>query len=255
MTETASATTDLGVAATTGSGAASAASAGAPGRAALLRAMEELAREQGVNNVGLREVARRAGLSHAAPTHFFGSREGMIRALAFEGLALLDDELCTAQERAAHLPGRERLVADALEFVAFAQRHPAHFDAMFRTPSSAAGDDTLDRARLAALDGLRALVVEVHAAGDIGGERRDRVPPALRDEPRNRLPRGRRPAARVRRAHRDARSGRRMSRSASSAPRWSSCRDRGHRETEARPPPLHRIAPGRRTTPSGRMAE
>ena len=94
----------------------------------------------------------------------------MIRALAFEGLALLDDELCTAQERAAHLPGRERLVADALEFVAFAQRHPAHYDAMFRTPSSAAGDDTLDRARLAALDGLRALVVEVHAAGDIGGD-------------------------------------------------------------------------------------
>ncbi len=145
-------------------------STGAPGRAALLRAMEELAREQGVNNVGLREVARRAGLSHAAPTHFFGSREGMIRALAIEGLTLLDDELCTAQERAAHLPGRERLVADSLEFVAFALRHPAHYDAMFRTPSPAQGDPTLDRARLAALDGLRALVVEVQASGEIGGD-------------------------------------------------------------------------------------
>ncbi|GAA1955685.1 TetR/AcrR family transcriptional regulator [Agromyces allii] len=143
---------------------------GAPGRAALLRAMEQLAREQGVNSVGLREVARRAGLSHAAPTHYFGSREGMIRALALEGLALLDDELCTAQERAAHLPGRERLVADSLEFVAFAQRNPAHFDAMFRTPSIARGDEALDRARLAALAGLRALVVEVHANGDIHGD-------------------------------------------------------------------------------------
>ncbi|WP_395244683.1 TetR/AcrR family transcriptional regulator [Agromyces sp. MMS24-K17] len=150
-------------------GAPHAAAPVAPGRAALLRAMEELAREQGVNNVGLREVARRAGLSHAAPTHFFGSREGMIRALALEGLAMLDDELCTAQERAAHLPGRERLVADSLEFVAFAQRHPAHYDAMFRTPSGA-GDDTLDRARLAALDGLRALVVDVRARGDIAGD-------------------------------------------------------------------------------------
>jgi AcrR family transcriptional regulator len=142
----------------------------APGRAALLQAMEQLAREQGVGNVGLREVARRAGLSHAAPTHFFGSREGMIRALALEGLAMLDDELCTAQERAADLPGRERLVADSLEFVAFAQRHPAHYDAMFRTPSSAQGDSTLDRARLAALEGLRALVIDVHAAGDISGD-------------------------------------------------------------------------------------
>ena len=142
----------------------------APGRAALLQAMEQLAREQGVNNVGLREVARRAGLSHAAPTHFFGSREGMIRALALEGLELLDAELCDAQERAADLPGRERLVADSLEFVAFAQRHPAHFDAMFRTPTSAQGDAVLDRARLAALDGLRALVIDVHASGDIAGD-------------------------------------------------------------------------------------
>ncbi len=142
----------------------------APGRAALLRAMEQLAREEGVSNVGLREVARRAGLSHAAPTHFFGSREGMIRALAFEGLELLDAELCTAQERAAHLPGRERLVADSLEFVAFARRHPAHYDAVFRTPAAAQGDPALDRARLAALDGLRALVIDVHDAGDIGGD-------------------------------------------------------------------------------------
>jgi AcrR family transcriptional regulator len=132
--------------------------------------MEELALEQGVANVGLREVARRAGLSHAAPTHFFGSREGMIRALALEGLALLDDELCTAQERAADLPGRERLVADALEFVGYALRHPAHYDAMFRTPSSAQGDPALDQARLAALDGLRALVVEVHDRGEIAGD-------------------------------------------------------------------------------------
>lgn len=142
----------------------------APGRAALLRAMEELAREHGVGNVGLREVARRAGLSHAAPTHYFGSREGMIRALALEGLSMLDEELCAAQERAAHLPGRERLVADSLEFVAFAMRHPAHFDAMFRTPSSAEGDPAVDTARLAALDGLRALVVEVRESGAIAGD-------------------------------------------------------------------------------------
>ncbi|WP_308798478.1 TetR-like C-terminal domain-containing protein [Agromyces silvae] len=145
-------------------------STGSPGRAALLRALEELALEQGVGNVGLREVARRAGLSHAAPTHFFGSRYGMVRALALEGLSLLDDEMCTAQERAANLPGRERLIADALEFVAFARRHPAHYDAMFRTPTPPDGDATLDRARLAALGGLRALVAEVHANGEIGGD-------------------------------------------------------------------------------------
>ena len=60
--------------------------------------------------------------------------------------------------------------ADSLEFVAFAQRHSARFDAMFRTPSSAQGDSALDRARLDAFEGLRALVSEVHAAGDIHGD-------------------------------------------------------------------------------------
>lgn len=142
----------------------------APGRRALLRALEELGREQGVNNVGLRDVARHAGLSHAAPTHFFGSREGMLRALAIEGLELLATELGTAQAEAAHLPGRERLIADSLEFVAFAQRHPAHYDAMFRTPPPADGDDTLDRVRIAALGCLRDLIVDVHDAGDIEGD-------------------------------------------------------------------------------------
>lgn len=142
----------------------------APGRRALLRALEELGREQGVNHVGLRDVARHAGLSHAAPTHFFGSREGMLTALAIEGLELLATELGTAQAEAAHLPGRERLVADSIEFVRFAQRHPAHYDAMFRTPTPADGDDTLDRVRLAALGCLQDLVVDVHDAGDIGGD-------------------------------------------------------------------------------------
>jgi AcrR family transcriptional regulator len=170
MSETAMTDAAASRRAAAGAGAPGTSASGSPGRAALLRSLEELARDQGVSNVGLREVARRAGLSHAAPTHFFGSREGMIRALALEGLALLDDELCTAQEAAAHRPGRERLVADALEFVAFARRHPAHYDAIFRTPAIAQGDATLDRARLAALDGLRALVADVHAAGDIGGD-------------------------------------------------------------------------------------
>lgn len=102
--------------------------------------------------------------------HFFGSREGMLRALAVEGLELLATALGTAQAEAAHLPGRKRLVADSIEFVAFARRHPAHYDAMSRTPSPSDDDDTLDRVRIAALGCLRDLVMEVHEAGDIGGD-------------------------------------------------------------------------------------
>lgn len=105
-----------------------------------------------------------------APAHFLGSRKGMLTALAIEGLKLLATELGTAQAEAVHLPGRERLVADSIEFVVFARCHPAHYHAMFRTPSPADGDQTLDRIRIAALGCLRDLVVDVHDAGEIGGD-------------------------------------------------------------------------------------
>ena len=138
----------------------------ADGRAALLRAFAEVAVEKGVRHVGLREVARRAGLSHAAPAHFFGGQEGMLRAFAMEGLELLDETLCDAQEAAAHLPGAERLIADGVACVRFAVDHPAHYDAVFRTGSVAAEPELRELRRIA-LSGLRTLVEEVLEEGAI----------------------------------------------------------------------------------------
>ncbi|BDZ65215.1 TetR/AcrR family transcriptional regulator [Agromyces mangrovi Wang et al. 2018] len=137
------------------------------GREALLASLERLARERGLANVGLREVARDAGLSHAAPAHFFGSREGMLRALAGEGLRLLYEDVCEAQETPGAV-GRERLVVDALAFVRFALAHPAHFDAVFRTPAALRGDAQFEATRAEALGSLRELVELVRAEGGLG---------------------------------------------------------------------------------------
>ena len=56
-------------------------------RAALLAAAETELDERGVESFSLRGVARRAGVSHAAPAHHFRDVRGLLTALAAEGFA------------------------------------------------------------------------------------------------------------------------------------------------------------------------
>ena len=74
----------------------------------------------------LRDLARRAGVSHAAPAHHFGDKAGLLTALAAEGYALLADALETAQHRT-----RDFLEV-GVAYVRFAVEHRAHFEVMFR---------------------------------------------------------------------------------------------------------------------------
>ena len=63
---------------------------------ALLReARHELA-EHGAGGVSLRAVARRAGVSHAAPKHHFGDRAGLLTAVAVDGFERLTEALLRA---------------------------------------------------------------------------------------------------------------------------------------------------------------
>ena len=58
-------------------------------RRGLLRAAAEAIAENGVAAVSMRDLARRAGVSHAAPTHHFGDKSGLLTAFAAEGFDLL----------------------------------------------------------------------------------------------------------------------------------------------------------------------
>jgi AcrR family transcriptional regulator len=90
--------------------------------------------ENGPVALSLRDVARRAGVSHAAPTHHFGDKTGLLTALATEGWTLLGDAL---EETAA----REESFAElGVGYVLFATGHPAHF-AVMRAPGLVRGDD------------------------------------------------------------------------------------------------------------------
>ena len=59
-------------------------------RRALLDAAWRLVAEKGLAALTLRELARAAGVSHAAPYHHFPSRTALLDALAEEGFAGLD---------------------------------------------------------------------------------------------------------------------------------------------------------------------
>ncbi|MBL1078275.1 TetR/AcrR family transcriptional regulator [Nocardia sp. 2] len=107
-------------------------------RATLLNAAAEQVAAEGVDSISLRALAQRAGVSHAAPAHHFGNRQGLLTELAIQGHTLLADELQSAA-------GDFREVA--LAYIRFARRHPGHFDVMFRRELLRADDARLTAAR------------------------------------------------------------------------------------------------------------
>lgn len=120
-------------------------------RRAILDAAIESISANGSAALSLREVSRRAGVSHAAPIHHFGDKAGVLTALAAEGYELLADAL--------HAAGDEFAEA-GVAYVRFAVTHKAHFEVMFRPDTYQRDDPTVAAARERA---RQALVRGVHA--------------------------------------------------------------------------------------------
>ena len=99
-------------------------------RAALLAAAEAELAEVGVEGFSLRKVARRAGVSHAAPAHHFGDVGGLLTALAAEGYRRF---LATQgrHEAGAAPDAAAQMVAAGQGYVAFAMERPALFRLLF----------------------------------------------------------------------------------------------------------------------------
>jgi AcrR family transcriptional regulator len=95
-------------------------------RAALLRAAVEAIGQAGPAAMSLREVARRAGVSHAAAAYHFGDKAGLLTAVAAQGYRMLTEELQNARDS-----GRGFLEV-GVAYVRFAVSHRAHFEVMYR---------------------------------------------------------------------------------------------------------------------------
>jgi AcrR family transcriptional regulator len=99
-------------------------------RAVLLAQAEETLRDQGLEGLSLRELARQTGVSHGAPRRHFADRHALLDALAESGFARLGAELRGAAESAGE--GYEaRLRATATAYVRFAIKDAALLELMF----------------------------------------------------------------------------------------------------------------------------
>ena len=99
-------------------------------RDALLAQAEQTLREQGLEGLSLRELARQTGVSHGAPRRHFADRQALLDALAESGFARLGAELRGAAESAGE--GYEaRLRATATAYVRFAISDAALLELMF----------------------------------------------------------------------------------------------------------------------------
>jgi AcrR family transcriptional regulator len=103
-------------------------------RDAVLAAAAEVIARDGVEQLSLRSVAAELGVSHTAPRHHFGSREGVFTALATQGYR----GLAEAIDAVSAVGGSFAEVGAA--YVEFAVSHPGHFAVMFR-PDLVDGDD------------------------------------------------------------------------------------------------------------------
>jgi len=113
-------------------------------RQALLDAALAAIREDGVAELSLRDVARRAGVSHAAPAHHFGDKAGLLTAIATVGF----DRFAQAQRDARERGGADptaRFSWTGWAYVMFADQNREYFEIMFR-PELLNGDDAGYRA-------------------------------------------------------------------------------------------------------------
>jgi AcrR family transcriptional regulator len=122
-------------------------------RQALLDAAVAILDEAGADRLSLREVARRAGVSHAAPAHHFTDKAGLLTAVATEGFGMLVKYLADAQPGGAEQPAGQ-LAALGRAYAQFAQENPGRFEVMFRPGLLHAGDQAFQRAGDAAFQAL-----------------------------------------------------------------------------------------------------
>jgi AcrR family transcriptional regulator len=98
-------------------------------RDALIEAATHLLDEGGVPAVTLREVGRRAGVSHNAPYKHFASKETLLAAIAASELRHYEDAVATIVLRKRS--PESALRAAIHEYVAWARNRPARFKLVF----------------------------------------------------------------------------------------------------------------------------
>ncbi|AHG40153.1 TetR family transcriptional regulator [Pseudomonas syringae CC1557] len=94
--------------------------------AVLRQAAWDIVAEAGVRGMSLRECARRANVSHAAPAHHFGSLQNLLAEVVADGYERMADTILAAQQELD-----DTLLGCGIGYVNFAQTYPEHFRLMY----------------------------------------------------------------------------------------------------------------------------
>ena len=132
-------------------------------REAILTAAAAVIAGDGISALSLRAVAADLGVSHTAFRRHFGSREGVLNALAVQGNLLLAADLRTAATSGDFLEV-------GLAYVRFALANPGLFAVMFRADLLDNDDPELISARAESLAPLRSGVRDSGATDAIAAE-------------------------------------------------------------------------------------
>jgi AcrR family transcriptional regulator len=131
-------------------------------RAALVLAAIELLEESGEAELSLRAVARRAGVSPAAPYRHYADREALVSAVAAVGYRELAERLAAAHPSPST---PEQLASVAIAYVQFALERPALFRIMFGEPCDRDNDERV-AATAAVSQYVRAIVERTFPQAD-----------------------------------------------------------------------------------------
>ena len=129
-------------------------------REALVAAGRALLEEKGLRGFTLRECARRASVSHAAPAHHFASIDDLLAEIASRGYRELADAMTAEAGRSRGDPAA-RLVGQSVGYMAFAAANPVLFQLMFsrdgnrvETPALAEASRSAYRLQRAAVEAV-----------------------------------------------------------------------------------------------------
>jgi AcrR family transcriptional regulator len=136
-------------------------------RHALIEAALALIGKGGTGSFTLREIGRRAGVSHGALYRHFATKDALLAELAAEGFRGL---LASIQEAAdeAGSDALARFKQTSIGYVRFALEHPAHFRVMFEPVDTLAGGAGLADALQMAFEYLLTLIRSCQTSGQIG---------------------------------------------------------------------------------------
>jgi AcrR family transcriptional regulator len=143
-------------------------------RNALIQAAGQVLVEKGAAGLSLREVAKVAGVSHAAPYRHFRDKAALMRALAQAGFERLASAINTAADSKPHNP-EQKLIEAGVAYVRLAVQNPEITQLMFGGTVEPQDDRAYLTASASAYESLLGIIEE----GVEHGAFRQRAPQEL----------------------------------------------------------------------------